>query len=359
MMSVSGEFTIVPEEGMGQSQFQLLVAAGNPVSSNVTANVQIQLDANLKPEKLTFETNGIGPVGDLIDAAVWEINWKLKNVKTQAQTEYGTSKNMLYVTGANVNNQFETVLHIGCTGAKGRRPADQGDHDPGASVMNQDVVNGIWSHFAQRQVNRVDGQPLTFWGVPAIARNVKTTATLLKEQHGACGAWADFFVKVLHAQGIIGARVSNIHVNQPIVHGALGLPQGAPAGPYLLGTIARIKASLPGQNNGTPKNDFVGVAKAMNGAQLPPGIPETPGIHAIVKIEGFGALLSAGTIYDPSYGERFDAASMPDAERAWEDASLDRWHYRYYLQGGQTQDSVNTVNHQQGRPDNERETLFD
>ena len=57
----------------------------------------------------------------------WSVQREL-NGKTWAAESYGPSENHAYVTGAPVgqNGQFETVLAVGCRGAKGLRP-----HNPG------------------------------------------------------------------------------------------------------------------------------------------------------------------------------------------------------------------------------------
>ncbi len=247
---------------MGESQFQLLVAAGNPVAGDVTANVQVHAGDG----KLTFETNGIGPVGHLIDAAVWEINWKVKNVKTQAHIEYGDSKNMLYVTGANVNNQFETVLHIACTGAAGKRPAEAGELEPGASAANQQVIDAVWGKFSTGEgpanTKNVQDEPLKYWGgVYDPAAGVSWTARLMKFRDARCASWSSFFVDALGIHGVV-ARPFEVRIIRNEEAANPGHPMRewwgdlpTPPGTELVIGVMQF-GPIPAQNNEAPQSRF-------------------------------------------------------------------------------------------------------
>lgn len=190
---------------------------------------------------------------------------------------------------------------------------------------------------------RVDGKTMTFWAGGANTPTGPSTASLLKNGDGRCGDWAAFLASVLNAEGVTGAAVSNIAPNTNVVVGLLGPPAG-PAGPYVLGLIGNINGNLPAQGNATPKSDFVGAVVAMNGA---PPQPQSAGIHAVVQISGIN------TVFDPSYGARYDAASLAAAQQDWEDAALASWNYRYYTKGGGKTDGPST-NHVKGQ----RETIF-
>jgi hypothetical protein len=280
--------------GMGQSQFQLLVAAGNPISGDVTANVQVHAGDG----KLTFETNGIGPVGDLIDAAVWEINWKVKNVKTQAQVEYGDSKNMLYITGANVNNQFETVLHIACTGAAGKRPANPGEQEPDAIQANQQVIDGVWGKFSTGEgpanTKNVKDEPLLYWGQGVNMPSWMTVADLLVHRDGKCNAWQQLLIATTEVHGVALFPVGIIPKNWPV--------PPPPQGWDFLERGIRL-FPLPAQGSGgnpAGTRDFRDHAVAY-----------------YMKADGSHVIL------DPSLGRLFQGQTKPQAEGAWEQAILE------------------------------------
>lgn len=56
-------------------------------------------------------------------------------------------------------------------------------------------------------------------------------------------------------------------------------------------------------------------------------------------------------ILDPSYGKEYSAGATLEAnEQAWEDASLEEWHYRIFpIGGGAAYDLTGVVAHVSGR----------
>lgn len=179
---------------------------------------------------------------------------------------------------------------------------------------------------------------MTYWG--AGANTPDTLAGLLSSDTGRCGAWSSFLTEVLNDQGP-SANILTISPVMNVVGPMLG-PAPVFQGGYILGVVGLIKPNLPGQGNPNPKNDFVGWAQSFNGA---PNIP-VPGIHVVVQVAGIN------TIFDPSYGVRYDAGSIAAAEQAWEDGALLGWQYRVYQPGNTGSGPIS--NHQAGR----RETVF-
>jgi hypothetical protein len=71
----------------------------------------------------------------------------------------------------------------------------------------------------------------------------------------------------------------------------------------------KVFASSAGQGNTAPQNNFAD--------------------HAVVKLAGGSLSLAPTTIFDPSYGKSYAAASMSAAEQDWENASIDTIYWVY------------------------------
>jgi hypothetical protein len=109
-----------------------------------------------------------------IDDADLVITWTITNNESGEVRTYGESTDHAYITGADVDNQFETVLAVGCKSAKGLRPAEIGELEPGASAAAVQITEAIWSEFADRNVTKVDGSPLQYWGADCLAASRET-----------------------------------------------------------------------------------------------------------------------------------------------------------------------------------------
>lgn len=116
----------------------------------------------------------------------WQITWDGGTTWCDA----GISKNQVYVTlGDPVGGVtiFHTLVHLGCKNADGE-----------ATPIG--CTDKIWSEFTDRDVRRVDGTRLTYYASYTCA-NV-TTASLLANGDGQCGAWAKFFIDMRKVQGL-------------------------------------------------------------------------------------------------------------------------------------------------------------
>jgi len=152
----------------------------------------------------------------------------------------------------------------------------------GTAATAQQVVERIFADgFAGLNVKRVDGTQLVYYGAYSSVNpppgDAFTTAGLLANGDGRCGAWARFLRDVLGAQRI-SATVRGIKTKD--MPGATGY-----------GFV--VKATIPGQGNPSPPTVFAD--------------------HAVVTYDT--------RIYDPSYGRAYNTLI------AWEDASLSELLY--------------------------------
>src|SRR5205823_2221381 len=135
-----------------------------------------------------------------------EISWTItrKLAGETRQTDYGKTVNHIFVTGAAVTNQFETVLEIGCRMAEGERPRDPNEAEPGATNHDKAVVDSVWELFATTEVHAFNGDLLKYYGdgVNTPLGTPSSTASLLAHDDGRCGEWGHFLQDILTAQGI-------------------------------------------------------------------------------------------------------------------------------------------------------------
>ncbi|MCH7729060.1 MAG: hypothetical protein IH991_21645 [Planctomycetes bacterium] len=204
----------------------------------------------------------------------------------------GSSNNDLYLTlnDPTPTPLYYTVLHIGSNKAKGED-------------MPEDVFAKVWTYFETREVERVDGTKMKYWGTWAENNSQTAVATtvpeLLKHADGKCGAWAGLLRDVLAAQGInadfkgvkpilngVGIIVNNATFPGSAAPGTINVDGGIPV--YHENTV-NTTGSVPAQNNDTPRQKFKD--------------------HAVVIYDG--------KIYDPSYGR-----GEYDNLKAWENAAL-------------------------------------
>jgi len=124
------------------------------------------------------------------EAAPFQLDWQVSFDSGSTWQSVGNTKHTVYVTAANPYGilRQETLFYHGCKYADG--------------VDNTlTMISAIWQPFSStvRNVKRVDGTQLTYYNSYIV--NSFYTYTLLAQGDGRCGAWARFFLDVLHAQG--------------------------------------------------------------------------------------------------------------------------------------------------------------
>lgn len=241
-------------------------------------------------------------IAGTIDDAELLIHWTITDGDGRMVT-YGMSADHAYVTGAAANNEYETVLAIGCGKAKGQRPGNAGEAAADWAAAGKQVLDPIWAYFHGNAVRDVAGNSLKYWGVDA--RGHATVGELLLLKDAQCGGWAEFFAHVLRSQGI-DATFTGITVD-PVAGPILTVNTASPTSVEGLGFVAL--AALPGQNNPAP-------VRALKD-------------HAVVVLGGASAAIEPNTIFDPSYGEKYSGATMFAAQAAWENASVGQVEWRY------------------------------
>ncbi|MGB7161426.1 MAG: Calx-beta domain-containing protein [Tepidisphaeraceae bacterium] len=312
-------------------------------------------------DKMTAVVVADRALPDTIDFGDLQIEWTITQMGNNAQTvnkAYGTTVNRVYVTGGEAPNEYETVLKLGSNaGTRGKRfsPA------AGSAATNKQLIDAIWAEFKDREVKTADDKTvLTFWGDANVVRrnDVRDTAKMLRFGHGSCGAWADFLVRVLKAQGITGARASVIKADRDVVDPMMGPPGNVPAG-WQLQLSGIMKDANAGQGTQDPSRIFLDTSFTPAG-----NVIGNPGPHVIVTFAGAGYENVVTSIYDPSYGgDPYEGATRAEAERKWENASLEGWVFSVFNpKTGQTAyDGPNgeprIVPHKVG-PNDPRETKF-
>ncbi|MGN0844284.1 MAG: hypothetical protein ACI4QT_03580, partial [Kiritimatiellia bacterium] len=193
------------------------------------------------------------------------------------------SDHELYLTYKEECPSYETVFHISCTSARGKK-------------TDSTVTEGVWSGFSGRNVKRKDGVLLTYYRSYQI--DVTYFPDLLDKTDGQCGAWATFFIETLKIQGIASqwkmfkSSTSNMFMVKTWSFSGAGtsgnaiFPYKNEANPnelvssslYNWGAVAEVTytSGTSGQNNAKPASFFSN--------------------HQIV----FVPLMNAW--YDPSYG---------------------------------------------------------
>jgi hypothetical protein len=211
------------------------------------------------------------------------INWKCTFDGGSTWYDAGISTNRCYVTlGDPLTAVFYTLVHLGCTNADG-----------------EDTTTGciarIWSKFSDLNVQRVGGTQMQYWGTYAsqypAPEDAFSTAGLLKNADGRCGAWARFLIDCFRVQGITSASVQGITTKNILGGNGVGF--------YVKNWVFSTNPptdlpGIPAQGNSNPESRFAD--------------------HAVV--------LESSTVYDPSYGEDYTNLTI------WEDASLDLLLYQ-------------------------------
>jgi len=198
--------------------------------------------------------------------------------------EVGTSKNQFYVTRAApaVTPLYHTVVHLGCSNADGE-------------TTEADIVDAVWALFSGRHVQRADGSSLSYYADYNTSNT--TTATLLADGDGQCGAWAKLFMDSLKSNGITrndnyvifrrtslseGLIVKNWTFTGSGTSGNTGYPYyGIPDSNFIGGTAYNWKWTEVHDNAGISGQNVSNPASFFNN-------------HQVILVDG--------TYYDPSYG---------------------------------------------------------
>ncbi len=239
---------------------------------------------------------------EAISSDTLTIAWELSTDGGQNWIDVGQTQNHLYVTGAAASGAFETVLNLGCEGAKGLAPGgsedangngllDSGEDANTNGVLDDDkaVVNGVWGKFSGNSTSRVDRTVMTY---THLAGTGIDAADMLKyteytNGYGQCTAWADLLVQTLVAQGVTATKAdvaSDANVN----------------------ASAFVVQAMPAQ--GSPRADYTYMGTTRATAFR---------FHQIVRVSVF-----PDRLYDPSYGGTADAAGGLSALTIYENKYL-------------------------------------
>ncbi len=194
-----------------------------------------------------------------------------------------TSANQTYVTlGDPVTMVYHTLAHLGCKNADGETTA------AGCTAK-------IWGEFTDRNVRRVDGVQLTYYASYTCGN--LTTASLLANGDGQCGAWAKLFIDMRKVQGI--DDIDEYVIFEPIADDGFVVKNwtfngagtsGHPTHPYL--NIFESDATLIGATS------YNWTFAEVNDA---PGIPGQGNANPASLFNNHQVVIS-GQYYDPSYG---------------------------------------------------------
>lgn len=228
------------------------------------------------------------PFGSAVDKAQLTINWSFALDGTNFQSAKA-SINDYYLTLAAPPETYHTVLDVACRHSTGAE-------DP------YEAMAGIWPQFESRQVRRVDGTVMAYWGALAEDLDLLTTQHLVSNADGGCGAWANFLIEAAKCHDIAATYQSITYFPS----GTFGAPYAdyyAPGPPLDPTPPEFFVNALPAQGNETPRRRFIN--------------------HAVVWV--------GNTIYDPSYGVPYEGDTALAAKHKWEDASLRAIEYRSTL----------------------------
>jgi hypothetical protein len=257
-----------------------------------------------------------------------QINWEMSN-PVGGWITIGNTTHDFYVTLGDPivpGPVYWTLLHYSCVNGAGTAA-------PGA------FADAAFNSYTGRNMRRKrDNKPMTYWDPRSVARGNHDTARLLgsdtKRQWnpadpdgtpswfreavatGHCGAWASSFIDMLKIHGVATGHKVNVTNRLPMVRAAPSVLGPVAAGGFLVATwnfappVLPHGAALtheyltdctpgayaPGQNNPTPPPKFIN--------------------HFVVWCT------TNGTLYDPSYGQQFNAGGVGAILLAWEMNSI-------------------------------------
>jgi hypothetical protein len=261
---------------------------------------------NIDPAEALVFTNGthislfpkdvVKPLDNRVDYFYpFEMVWEISFDDGATWCEAGRSANALYCTWKAPSDvyAFHTVVHLSCKSAKGL--SDEAG-----------IFSSIWAEFADRNVSRVDGRQLTYYG--DWQTNSKATSELLLTGDGQGSAWATLFLDMLKIQGIQlpgwyvqlkGPSNGGFFVKN-ITFADLG-PDAGKQFPYV-----NVSRNIqPGEH----ENFYDWIYATVNDAV---GIPAQGNGNPAALLNNHQFVRFNGRFYDPSYG--LEAATVKEME---------------------------------------------
>ena len=255
-----------------------------------------------------------------------QINWEMQD-PNNAWVAMGQTTHTLYVTMGDPVAPlavYWTLLHASCVNGAGCQAA-------GA------LADAAFTSYTGRNMRRKrDNKPMTYWDPRAQARPNGTTARMLASDTtrqqvaaadnvlpwaggeavatGHCGAWAESFIDMLGIHGVATAQKINVQ-NMLQMLPPPAVPPAAPGG-FLVATWTFMPPAVPNGAALTHHHWITCVAGAYAPGQSNPTPPPAFGNHFVVWCT------SNSTLYDPSYGTHFTAATTNATLLAWEMASI-------------------------------------
>lgn len=245
-----------------------------------------------------------------LDNRVLQITWRISPASNAAFVlRYGLTSTKLYVYAVkneSVLNKkddsvFHTVLELATRNTRGMSPE--------GNILA--VTAQIWKEFSGRNVARVDGNPLQFWGPGTNDRNRGSTLEyLLSEQKGQCSAFSFLLHQIFHAAGVFSARVAEVTAKDV---GARFLIKNFTK---FIGTGSRSSPDEYRYSEG--RAEFIEdiPSQAQGGVPLRPGTTTPFGSfrnHFLVRVSDGNTL----QYFDPSFG-----SSPTDSLLSWEAMSV-------------------------------------
>jgi hypothetical protein len=211
------------------------------------------------------------------------INWQFSIDGGLTWRDAGTSANQTYVTlGDPLTTVFRTLAHLGCKNADGE--------DTSSACTAK-----IWEEFIDRDVRRIDGVQLTYYASYNCA-NV-TTADLLAQGDGQCGAWAKFFIDMRKVQGI--DDLNEYVIFEPIIDDGFIVKNWSFTSPGSSSIASYPFLNIPGYPLVMPTSYNWKFSEVNDD----PGIPGQGNPNPASLFSNHQVVIS-GEYYDPSYGLR-------------------------------------------------------
>lgn len=279
----ASNWTNLKFKATGPDGISIPATAGTVGGDGITVTAPVTASTTALPNTIKYYNKN--------DGTSFTLNWSLSVDGGTTWPTITSTKHTVYVTlgDPQTSSNEETIFYLGC-------------ENQGTQTDPATVANTIFSEFTSLNVCRVGTTTgMSYWGTWASSGAAQSatpdcfsTAGLLKMGDGRCGAWANFLVDLLSAQGLNTGQVETI---DPINIPASGL------------TGYEILVNNWNLSNLSSPVKLTGVAGQSN-----PNPQATFSNHALVSF--------MGTLYDPSYGKKYAAASMSANHQAWEDAAL-------------------------------------
>jgi hypothetical protein len=91
---------------------------------------------------------------------------------------------------------FHTTINMACTEAAGLNSESA-------------TVDAIYAKIVTRNVQDLSGEPLQYWA-SGFGLDSHNTQQLLYHNDGQCGAWAHFWIDLLHTHGVLNVKLANV-----------------------------------------------------------------------------------------------------------------------------------------------------